>query len=358
MFPVIFLLLWTAFSLTSAAIDTDSSPPPTPHDASSRPTTARLDTLFPTSARPDYDVTHQQVPSNKFISKLSDISSSVSGKAANQKDDDEGALLQNDIGKSWETDYDYDENQKEFVVDFYVNSGQGRAAHRKKNENEVLKDKSNENKNKYAPNEVDIVDSEVKYLPADWGKYRYYNSSIFSEPELKKKSIDDLKTNSRNKIENSDVYLDNSDLNNWKKILQDKYEISKPFKSRVDAVYKSGNNNKQSQLLKHLPSKYAASSNLENLETLPSFDLDNEIETESAEIRDLTLKKWLKTSSKSFSSNEEEQRNIAELSYKILSQVSSEENAKDEANDKEIFKAVFTSMAAYQIRKLQRKLRK
>lgn len=49
---------------------------------------------------------------------------------------------------------------------------------------------------------------------------------------------------------------------------------------------------------------------------------------------------------------------MAELSYKILSQIDPEDESKDEENDQEIFKAVVTSVAAYQIRKLQRKLRK
>jgi len=74
------------------------------------------------------------------------------------------------------------------------------------------------------------------------------------------------------------------------------------------------------------------------------------------EIRDLALKKWLKSASQVVGSDEKDVESVAELSYKILSQIDPEEESKDEMNDIEIFKAVITSIAAYQIRVLRKQL--
>ncbi|XP_018015225.1 uncharacterized protein LOC108672111 [Hyalella azteca] len=105
------------------------------------------------------------------------------------------------------------------------------------------------------------------------------------------------------------------------------------------------------------------STNFITEDLVPSMDSTSKMsvhssrEVTSAEVRDMALKRWLKSSSAAISSDEAERRKIEELSYKILSLADPEEESKDEANDREIYKAVFTSVAAYQIRKLQRKLR-
>ena len=56
--------------------------------------------------------------------------------------------------------------------------------------------------------------------------------------------------------------------------------------------------------------------------------------------------------------NNQKKQTVEALSYRILSQIDPEEESKDEKNDPQIFRAVVASVAAYQIRRLQRKLRK
>ena len=74
---------------------------------------------------------------------------------------------------------------------------------------------------------------------------------------------------------------------------------------------------------------------------------------QSAEIRSLALKKWLKSSP----SEEHEPPSIQDLSYTILSQTNEEEESEDETNDIEILQAVIASIAAYQIRVFNREMR-
>ena len=178
------------------------------------------------------------------------------------------------------------------------------------------------------------------------------NVTAFKSLSLLRNHLDVFNTN-----RNRDIHLDHSDLYNWKKSLLKTFVTVKPYKTVENILYKP------SSLQFDLSSQVWDSSSKLSVST---DDLDFELGStpntllgdKSAEIRDLALKKWLKSSSKLLSSSEDEQRTIAELSYKILSQIDPEEESKDEAHDKEIFKAVVTSVAAYQIRRLQKKLRK
>ena len=91
-------------------------------------------------------------------------------------------------------------------------------------------------------------------------------------------------------------------------------------------------------------------------EDTSKLTVDNVVTDKSSEVRDLALKKWLKLPKGD--QKHEGENTIEELSYKILSLVDHEKNTKaEEENDKQIYTAVLASMAAFQIRKLQRQLR-
>ncbi|KAA0203368.1 hypothetical protein HAZT_HAZT002216 [Hyalella azteca] len=163
-----------------------------------------------------------------------------------------------------------------------------------------------------------------------------------------------------------EVRLDRIDLRTWKqKLLKaagDDVGLHADLSGFMQAL-SSAKDAPESGYETTLLARPEPSTNFITEDLVPSMDSTSKMsvhssrEVTSAEVRDMALKRWLKSSSAAISSDEAERRKIEELSYKILSLADPEEESKDEANDREIYKAVFTSVAAYQIRKLQRKLR-